>query len=331
MHSGRSTSACTISSVCFRSGGSVSLGLTAVTPALTSRIWAPACGLGERVLLHRLEVAGHHFRRELLAPGRIDALADDGERPVEADDVLLRGGSDERVGHVFPSQVPECAAAVGDELLQRFDVAGGLDVGLGLVGLRRQVIAHRLRRGAAPVGEIGIGVGGFAAHGGHVDRFLEADVEHALFLLAPGFHGDLGGNVAPVGDDELGHGVRICDWPKTASRQKATLAASSGPFAVMGHWFQQSRIWRISYRRSDSTSPETALALPPCGWTAPGHASISIPASRTSCRIPMPPIARSGPNVRASSGSSMDIGVWRATPTFQRSCATGASAARSIT
>jgi len=42
MHKGRSTSDCTISSVCFISGGSVSLGFTAVTPALMSRIWAPA-------------------------------------------------------------------------------------------------------------------------------------------------------------------------------------------------------------------------------------------------------------------------------------------------
>ena len=42
MQSGRSTSDCTISSVCRSSGGSVSLGLTAVTPALTSRMWAPA-------------------------------------------------------------------------------------------------------------------------------------------------------------------------------------------------------------------------------------------------------------------------------------------------
>ena len=42
MHSGRSVRVCTISRVCLSSGGSVSLGLTAVTPAFTSRIWAPA-------------------------------------------------------------------------------------------------------------------------------------------------------------------------------------------------------------------------------------------------------------------------------------------------
>jgi hypothetical protein len=42
MHSGTLTSDWTISSVWRSSGGSVSLGLTAVTPALTSSTMAPA-------------------------------------------------------------------------------------------------------------------------------------------------------------------------------------------------------------------------------------------------------------------------------------------------
>ena len=42
MHSGMSQIDWTISSVWRISGGSVSLGFTAVTPALTSRMWAPA-------------------------------------------------------------------------------------------------------------------------------------------------------------------------------------------------------------------------------------------------------------------------------------------------
>jgi hypothetical protein len=42
--------------------------------------------LRERIGRHAREVASRHFGGEDLATGRIDALADDDERPVEADD-----------------------------------------------------------------------------------------------------------------------------------------------------------------------------------------------------------------------------------------------------
>ena len=42
--------------------------------------------LGDGVELHRAVVACSHLGGKLLAPGRVDAFADDAERPVETDD-----------------------------------------------------------------------------------------------------------------------------------------------------------------------------------------------------------------------------------------------------
>jgi hypothetical protein len=58
--------------------------------------------LGQGVLDHAIEIAGLHLGCELLAAGGIDALADDGEGAVEADDVLAGRGSNESVRHVCP-------------------------------------------------------------------------------------------------------------------------------------------------------------------------------------------------------------------------------------
>ena len=55
--------------------------------------------LGARIRLDAGEIAGRHLGGEDLAPGRIDALADDDERPIEADDDFLGGGTDDGVGH----------------------------------------------------------------------------------------------------------------------------------------------------------------------------------------------------------------------------------------
>ena len=90
--SGRSVSDCTSWMVLARIAGSSASGM----PALTSSIMAPACDLGQRVALDGREVAGRHLGRELLAPGRVDALADDAERPLEADDDGLRRRADRR-------------------------------------------------------------------------------------------------------------------------------------------------------------------------------------------------------------------------------------------
>ena len=56
--------------------------------------------LGEGVALDAAEVAGLHLLGEELAAGRVDPLADDHERPVEADDDLARRGAEDGVGHV---------------------------------------------------------------------------------------------------------------------------------------------------------------------------------------------------------------------------------------
>ena len=66
--------------------------------------------LRARVGFDAAEIARGHFGGEQLAPGRIDALADDHERAIEADDDLARGGTDDGVGHAgaFDSSTP-CA------------------------------------------------------------------------------------------------------------------------------------------------------------------------------------------------------------------------------
>ena len=56
--------------------------------------------LGQDVTLHAAEVAGLHLLGQQLSTGRIDPLADDDERPIEADDDLARRGTQDRVGHV---------------------------------------------------------------------------------------------------------------------------------------------------------------------------------------------------------------------------------------
>ena len=56
--------------------------------------------LGQRIGNHAAVVVGQHFGRHDLAPGRVDAFADDDERPVEADHDLPGGGADDGVCHV---------------------------------------------------------------------------------------------------------------------------------------------------------------------------------------------------------------------------------------
>jgi hypothetical protein len=55
--------------------------------------------LRERIGLDATEVAGGHFRGEQLAPGRVDAFADDDERAIEADDDFAARRTDDGLGH----------------------------------------------------------------------------------------------------------------------------------------------------------------------------------------------------------------------------------------
>ncbi len=61
--------------------------------------------LRERIGLDLAVVARRHLRRQPFASGRIDPLADDAERLLEADHDLLGGGADHRVGHAGRSSL----------------------------------------------------------------------------------------------------------------------------------------------------------------------------------------------------------------------------------
>ena len=81
MHSGRSVRLWISLTACAsRSASSVS-----GTPMLTSSTVAPPATCARDVRLDRGEVAGAQLLLELLAAGRVDALADDAERLVVPD------------------------------------------------------------------------------------------------------------------------------------------------------------------------------------------------------------------------------------------------------
>ena len=105
--------------------------------------------LGQRVLDHRVEIAGLHFGGELLAARRVDALADHREGPVEADDVL-RWRRRRGCGSLG-------FASIGNEGLETCLGEFGFEIGLGLLDFGGQIVAHRDRLGAPPVGEIVVG------------------------------------------------------------------------------------------------------------------------------------------------------------------------------
>ena len=124
--------------------------------------------LGDRVGDHRLEVAALHLLGQLLAAGRVDALADDHERPVEADHDLLRRPTSARSpsrGLLFSARADEpLEPLVGVVPLE----PGGSGGHLGL-----EVVAARPGL-AAPLLEVRVGADQARAHRGGVDRLLEA-------------------------------------------------------------------------------------------------------------------------------------------------------------
>jgi hypothetical protein len=83
-----------------RSGGSVSFGLTEVTPGIDVEHGGAGGDLFQRVLDHGLEIALDHFGGELLAAGRVDAFADHAEGLVKADDHFAGCGGNDGAGHV---------------------------------------------------------------------------------------------------------------------------------------------------------------------------------------------------------------------------------------
>jgi hypothetical protein len=57
------------------------------------------CHLLQRILDDGVEIADDHLGGQLLAAGRVDALTDDAEGLVEADDDFAGGGGDDGAGH----------------------------------------------------------------------------------------------------------------------------------------------------------------------------------------------------------------------------------------
>ena len=97
----RRTSDCTSWIVLARMAGSSASGM----PALTSSMCAPASTWASASRSTRLKSPLLHLLGEQLAAGGVDALADDHERPVEADHDLARGGADDGARHGAPAPV----------------------------------------------------------------------------------------------------------------------------------------------------------------------------------------------------------------------------------
>src|SRR3546814_17021468 len=71
------------------------------------------CDLGQAVGLDAAEVAGGHLGGEFLAPRRVDALADDAERLIEADHQFLGMRADDGTGHPVTPFRPRRLAVFG--------------------------------------------------------------------------------------------------------------------------------------------------------------------------------------------------------------------------
>ena len=152
--------------------------------------------LRERVGDDGLVVARRHLLGELLAARRIDPLADDHERPVEADHDLLRRAREPRLGHY--ESLPSART-------RRSSTSSGyaaLEPGRLLRDLLVELVAA-LARLPAPLGEVRVRADQAGAHRGArrsppgSARELGARRRPALL------RGDLGGDVAPPDDGQL--------------------------------------------------------------------------------------------------------------------------------
>src|SRR5690606_32662554 len=87
------------------------------------------------------------------------------------------------------------------------------------LGLALEIVADLDGIAAPPLGEIVVRAGGAAAHGAHVDGFGEAQWQFALGAGAALPDDDLRGDVAPVDNDEAGHGryaPELLQWRNAA-------------------------------------------------------------------------------------------------------------------
>ena len=126
--------------------------------------------LGHRVGQHRREVAGRHLRGQLLAPGRVDPLADQHEGPVEPDHHLAGRRADGRsrsrgafLRRSPPARDSARSASSSNSASRR---------AASPCRLRLQVVAARLRL-ATPFRQVLVGPDQPGPHRGHVDGLLE--------------------------------------------------------------------------------------------------------------------------------------------------------------
>ena len=103
--------------------------------------------LGEDVALDPAEVAGLHLLGQRLATGRVDALADDDERAIEAEHDLAGGGAQDRLGHESASPRRGIGVSIGGRQHRPALDAAGLDqLGEAMLRVRRSRDARPRRR-----------------------------------------------------------------------------------------------------------------------------------------------------------------------------------------
>ena len=104
------------------------------------------------------------------------------------------------------SDAAGCNGAVGcDEGFKAFGVIGRFDLGSLGLGHLHLLAFNRKGFGFAPFGQIGIGIFGADFHRTAVDGLFKAFGQLDLGSRAAFADDDLGGDVAPVNDDNVGH------------------------------------------------------------------------------------------------------------------------------
>ena len=196
--------------------------------------------LGEHVALDAAEVAGVHLLGQQLAAGRVDALADDHERPVEADDDLAGRRADDGVGHVAEISDVVAGGRAGPPATPP-DWISSARWCFVYAASRRSASASTSASRSSPHGrwvlrhslDVVVVVALAGPVRGLVDGDLEARVEDDLARAAAVLGDDLGRDVAPPDDRQHGRHVRRLlrrrgGWTGRARRSRSTGARRRG-------------------------------------------------------------------------------------------------------
>ena len=185
-------------------------------------MWAPASTWAMTSRSTRLKSPALHLLGEQLAAGRVDPLADDDERLVEADDDLAAGRGDDGPGH---SPAPRAAATppAATRAASSCLAVGRLEPAGLVVRLGLEVVAARLL-GLAPLRDVVVHRPLAGLDRGLVDGDLEARVEDDLARPAAVLGDDLGGDVAPPDD---GQRARPSGGPGGGRRRSAVERAAA--------------------------------------------------------------------------------------------------------